>query len=227
MDRMNTVLNHFESEAFEFDSIITKLIPDYNLMCDILIEFLPFKNKDKFSFIDLGTGTGTLTKLIKNSFPNSSATCVDISKNMLKLAEQKIGSNARFINSDFYSFDFDDSYDLVVSSLALHHIESTEDKKSFYKKIFDSLTPNGMFINLDVLLGSDKLIQQKYLNHWKEFMLKSSSENDVENKWLKNYHSEDRPISLFDHFRLLNDVGFSKIDCPYKNYNYGVYAAIK
>lgn len=227
MDRMSTVLNHFESEASEFDSIITKLIPDYQLMCDVLVEFLPFKKDDKFSFIDLGTGTGTLAKLIKNMFPNSLVTCVDVSKNMLKLAEQKVGSDARLINSDFYSFDFDSSYDLVVSSLALHHIESIEDKKAFYEKIFNALTCNGMFINLDILLGSDEFIQQKYLNHWKNFMLESSSKAEVENKYLKNYHSEDRPASLFDHFRLLNEVGFSSIDCPYKSYNYGIYVAKK
>ena len=58
-------------------------------------------------------------------------------------------------------------------------------------------------------------------------MLKSSSKDEVENRCLKNYHSEDRPSSLFDHFQLLASAGFDTIDCLYKNYNYGVYMAVK
>ena len=72
MKRMKTVLNHFENETSEFDSIITKLIPDYHQMCTMLLDFIPIKTDNSFSFIDLGAGTGTLANLIKTKFPNSS-----------------------------------------------------------------------------------------------------------------------------------------------------------
>lgn len=55
---------------------------------------------------------------------------------------------------EFTDYKFDDTYDVVVSSLALHHLVTDEDKIDFYRKIHESLSPDGVFFNADVILGS-------------------------------------------------------------------------
>ena len=218
---------HFENEANEFDIIIQKLIPNYNEMIDALVSVIPFSNDSGFSVIDLGCGTGTLTKAVKNSFPKIAVTCVDIAEKMLEIAKEKIGGNVRCIQKDFNAFDFDEKYDLIISSLALHHMESDSDKSGFYKKIYSALNTGGMFINIDIVLGSNEKLQRVYLREWLKFMKSNVPEKEVLEKWLPNYHMEDRPAKLIIHLDMLKNCGFSFVDVVYKYYNYAVYCAGK
>ncbi|MCL1971968.1 MAG: class I SAM-dependent methyltransferase [Endomicrobia bacterium] len=215
---------HFEEEAKEFDSIIQKLIPHYNDMIEALVSVIPFAKDSSFSIIDLGCGTGTIAKEIKSNFKNADITCVDISPNMLEIAKTKAGSG-KYIQADFNSFAFPEKYDLIVSSLALHHLENDNAKLEFYKKIYEALTPDGVFINIDVVLGEDDIIQNAYMEKWKSFMRKNVSKQEITDKWLPNYYAEDRPAQLMTHIDMLKKSGFSIVDIIYKYYNFSVYLA--
>ncbi|MGE5606042.1 MAG: class I SAM-dependent methyltransferase [Bacteroidota bacterium] len=136
MERIEKVKNHFEEEAKEFDRVILKLIPFYEEMIKALILSIPFKKEELIKVIDLGCGTGTIASKIKETFPNSQISCLDMAENMIKMARIKLGENKNVVYhiGDFYSFDFDKKYDVVISSLALHHLAEDEDKKCFIKR---------------------------------------------------------------------------------------------
>ena len=221
------IIDHFEEEAKKYDEIILTLIPNYKQMVEVLVSILPFRPDQTFCVIDLGCGTGTISRKIKDAFPNINLTCVDIAKNMLDIASAKNGSNTILIQADFNTFDFPQKYDAIVSSLALHHLEKDEDKQGFYDRIFEALNDGGIFINIDVVTSDDSLLQQVYLQKWTNFMVNNTSIHEVENKWLPSYYAEDRPVSLLRHLGMLKETGFSMIDVVYKYYNYAVYCAIK
>lgn len=221
------IIDHFEQEAKKYDEIILTLIPNYRQMVEVLVSILPFKQHQIFSVIDLGCGTGTISREIKNTFPNINLTCVDIAKNMLDIASAKNGPDTILIHADFNTFVFPQKYDAIVSSLALHHLEADEDKQGFYAKIFGALNDGGIFVNIDVVTSDDSLLQQVNLQKWKNFMVNNTSIDEVENKWLPNYYAEDRPISLLRHLEMLKETGFSMVDVVYKYYNYAVYCARK
>lgn len=227
MERMKRVLSHFEQEAKEYDDIIVKLIPNYDKMVIILTDFVNYDEHDSFTVIDLGCGTGTLSKAITNRFPHATITCMDISEKMLQIAKHKLGQEITTIHADFDQFTFPQKYDVIVSSLALHHLETNADKLNFYKKIYDALSENGVFLTIDVVTAANDKIQKVYMNHWEEFMIANTSVDEVENKWLPNYYAEDRPVSLPTHFKLLEKSGFIQMDCVYKHYNYAVFLAEK
>jgi tRNA (cmo5U34)-methyltransferase len=225
--RMDRVKTHFEDEAEEFDTIIKKLIPNYSEMVDILVSSIPYAKESKFSMIDLGCGTGTISKSVKDVFPNVTSTCVDIAEKMLLIAKEKINGKVVPIQADFNRFEFPDKYDLVVSSLALHHLENDADKLCFYKKIYSAMNDGGIFINIDVVLGSDDSLQKLYMEKWKGFMSKNVSAEEIEDKWLKNYYMEDRPAKLITHLEMLKECGFPCVDVLYKYFNYAVYTGKK
>ncbi|MDL2294436.1 class I SAM-dependent methyltransferase [Ruminococcaceae bacterium OttesenSCG-928-D13] len=227
MERMERVLSHFEQEAKDYDEIIARLIPDYELMVSIMVDFINKDRQDHFSVIDLGCGTGTLSKAIALRFPHAAITCVDISEKMLRIAESKLETDIATIHSDFGQFVFPQKYDVIVSSLALHHLEKDADKLSFYKKIYAALPAGGIFMNIDVVTAGNDRIQKIYMDHWKEFMVANTSPSEVEKKWIPNYYAEDRPTSISTHFKLLEQSGFGQMDCVYKNYNYAVFLAEK
>jgi len=62
---------------------------------------------------------------------------------------------------------------------------------------------------------------------WKAFMNKSVSLEEIENKWMVNYKTEDRPTRLIDHIDWLMDIGFDDVDVVWKYYNFAVYGGYK
>ena len=229
MDRMDKIKNHFEEEAEQYDGIIKNLIPYYHQMVEALVNTLPLSASEKFEVIDLGCGTGTISRAIKDAYPKAKITCVDISEKMLQVASGKLKDvqHAAYINSNFYDFNFDKKYDAVVSSLALHHLVTREDNLDFYRKIYSCLNTGGVFINADVVLASTDALQERYMEQWKNFMCSNVPKDEVDKKWIPTYYEEDRPISIMEHFDMLKAAGFEIMDVVWKYYNFAVYMAIK
>ena len=226
---MDPVKQHFEEEAKEFDDIILRIIPYYPEMIEALITAIPFEPSSRINVIDLGCGTATIARRIKEIFPQARITCLDLAENMLEMARFKLAGFAdiRFQAGDFNEYAFDDSYDVVVSSLALHHLVSDEKKIAFYRKIHQALNPHGVFYNADVVLGSGETLQQAYMAKWRDFMKRHVSEEEINSKWLPKYRLEDRPAKLIPQLGWLTHLGFVDVDVIWKYYNYAVYGGRK
>jgi len=229
LKKSDNVKAHFEKEAHEFDELILKLIPYYEEMINALISSIPFDSDDSIKVIDLGCGTGTISKSLKEKFKNAHVTCLDLADNMLQMAKIKLNQykDVEYISGDFYNFGFPEKYEVIISSLALHHLVTDDDKKGFYKKIYNALNQGGVFFNADVVLGSNNYLQHLYIDKWKEFMNKSISMEEIEEKWIPAAEDEDHPAKLVDHLKWLNEIGFRDIDVVWKHYGVAVYGGNK
>lgn len=226
---LKNVKEHFEEEAEEFDNTVLKLIPSYNDMINSMISAIPYANSEKFKVLDLGCGTGNISKGIKEMFPMSRIDCIDIAANMIEMAKIKLENfeDIEFYQGDFSDFDFDENYDVVVSSLALHHIRTDEDKKKFYRRIYGSLRSGGIFLNSDVVLGSNERLNQLYRKKWIDFMLQNVPEKEVKEKWLPKQLEEDFPAPLTHHLKWLDETGFKSVDIVWKYYGLAVYCGTR
>ncbi len=223
------VKKHFEGEAKEYDEIILRLIPYYPEMLDGLVTAIPHDRSKSINVIDLGCGTGTVTKKIKDMWPASQITCLDLAENMIERARIKLSeySDIRFQTGDVRNYEFGDSYDVVASSLALHHLVTDKEKRTLYERIYDSLHPDGVFLNADVILGANQHIQRMYMEKWTSFMRQHVSDDEIENKWLPKYREEDHPAKLMDHLAWLTEAGFRQVDVVWKYYNFAVYCGYR
>ncbi len=226
---MNSIKEHFEKESKEFDDIIIKLIPYYEQMISALIDAIPFSKNSTIRIIDLGCGTGTIAKKISERFPYSKIVCLDIAANMIEIAKHKMLKHkvSEFIVGDFAQIEFKENFDVVISSLALHHLETDADKIKFYSKIYQILNNSGVFYNADVVLASTEYQQKVNIARWKEYMNKSVALEEIENKWIPTYEAEDRPAKLIDQLKWLEQIGFQYVDVIWKYYNFGIYGGIK
>jgi tRNA (cmo5U34)-methyltransferase len=226
---MDEVKQHFEAEARDFDRIILTLIPDYPRMVEALVTAIPFERTARFRAIDLGCGTGTVARAVVDAFPNASVTCVDLAENMIAMARSKLADyrDVSYVISDINTLEFDGTYDAVVSSLALHHLVTDNDKRRFYRRIYESLNPGGVFYNADVVLASNEFLQGGYMKKWVEFMRCNVSEDEIEGKWIRKYQAEDRPAKLMDQLAWMADIGFTDIDVLWKYYNFAVYGGAR
>jgi tRNA (cmo5U34)-methyltransferase len=226
---MDAVRKHFEEEAREFDRIIVALIPAYLQMVDALVQAIPFENSSPVRVMDLGCGTGTVAARVLDSFPNAQVTCLDLAENMIAMARTKLRhhSHVRYVVGDFNRLDLDGNHDVIVSSLSLHHLVTNDDKRQFYRRIYKSLRPGGVFYNADVVLGSSDFLQSVYMQQWLTFMRRNVSDEEIESKWIPKYEAEDHPAKLTEQLTWLADIGFADVDVIWKRYNFAVYGGRK
>jgi tRNA (cmo5U34)-methyltransferase len=226
---MDKVKEHFESEAQEFDRIILTLIPHYPTMVRTLVEAIPFGRSKPLRVIDLGCGTGTVAAQILDAFPNAEVTCLDLAENMITIAREKLARYplVNYAAASFSAFEFCGEYDAIVSSLALHHLLTDEDKQHFYRRIYRSLSSGGVFYNADAVLASNDFLQTVYMNGWRRFMGQSLSQDEIEGKWIPKYQEEDRPAKLIDQLAWMTEIGFSDVDVLWKYCNFAVYGGVR
>lgn len=232
---MEEIRQHFDSEAVSFDENIVRLIPYYESMVDALVSSLPFGTDDAFSFLDLGCGTGTVSARILRAFPRARVTCLDIAENMLAMARSKLGGfvdeggtpRADYVHADFASWSSSRPFDAIVSSLALHHLPDDDSKRALFRKAFALLSPGGVFRNADIVLSSDADLQALNMRRWREYMLRSVSAREIDEKWMVSHASEDRPAVLADQLDWLMYGGFVNVDVIWKYYNFAVYGGKK
>lgn len=148
---------------------------------------------------------------------------------MLQIAQTKLGDSGdvRYQLANFESYDFDSVYDVAVSSLALHHLVSEDDKIKFYKKIYSCLSPGGVFYNADVILGSSPHLQKRYMEKWHEYMNLQVSVEEIEQKWIPQHYDEDHPSKLTNQLDWLRNLGFAEVDILWKYFNFAVYGGCK
>ncbi len=226
---MEKVKNHFEDEANEFDSLILKLIPYYREMVTSLVTVIPFDTSKPIKVLDLGCGTGNVSKAVKERFPKSRITCIDLAENMIEMARSKLSryNDIKYQRGDFRELEFEKGYDVVVSSLALHHLPRDEEKKEIYSRIYDTLRKGGVFYNSDIVLGSSNYLNNLYMEKWKDFMLKNLSLDEIEEKWIPKHREEDFPVCLLDHLDWLCNTGFKDLDVVWKYSEFAVFGGCK
>lgn len=111
-------------------------------MAQRLTEFLPSKQFD--SVLEIGCGTGFLTKFTTESLVYKTYKAVDIVEECKPYIE-KINSKIEFINADIENEinNFQENFDLIISNASL---QWTDDFQSIIENLYSKLNPNGVLL---------------------------------------------------------------------------------
>jgi tRNA (cmo5U34)-methyltransferase len=223
-----TASDYFGSMAESYDSLIRRAVPRYDEMLARLVDYLP---RSASNILELGCGTGNLSLALAERYPESSLTFLDAAPEMLEITRARLErahpasvERARFVESVFEKIDSRlGSFDLVTSSISLHHVE---DKEPLYRNIHALIEPAGTFRFSDQLRGASLAIHEVNWRRWLEFCRSSGncSEDEV-TSLLEHAAAHDHYTPLDEHFRLLRMAGFKGLDCVWRNLIWGIVTA--
>ena len=211
----------FDDAAEDYDKNRKYLIPCFDDFYKIAIDIIDFKGNNP-KVLDLGAGTGLLSKFLLEKFPNADITLVDLADNMLDKAKIRFKdhSNFKYINEDYINYKFDEKFDIIMSSLSIHHIKE-EDKKKLYKKCSTLLNDKGIFVNADIVLSPSKNLDNIFREKINEYALNSPLDNETLELAFERQKFDD-PSLLNLQLDWLKNLNFKNVDVPYKYYMFAV-----
>ena len=142
------------------------------------------------SLLDLGTGTGETLAAVLDRHGRAAALGIDKNEAMLEAARSRLDGLA----VDLRVAELTDPlppgpFDLVVSALAVHHLEGPE-KAALFAAVSGVLRPGGRFVLGDVVIPVDPADAVTPVTY-----------------------DHDRPSTTADQLRWLADAGFAPTPC--------------
>lgn len=223
---LDAVREQFEQRAFDYDGLIPRLIPRYREQHDLILQLIPFETNAHIKVLDLGAGTGILSALILQAFPQANVLAFDIAEKMLKVCQTNLFAYQERLTlqqGNFAEDNFGNGYDLVVSGLAIHHLDSAG-KQTLFKKLFQSMNSGGILLIRDIVTAATPRLTEQYEQLWRQYM-KANREDDA--AWFQKYLEEDIPSSVEEQTRWLSEAGFADTACHWRHLNFAIFGGVK
>ena len=196
MKNQKAVIDNFSKYAECYDK--------YSDVQNLCAKHLIKKAKKEFNkILDIGCGTGNYTNLLRERYPSAAIRAIDISKEMIGVAERKLErKGVEFITKDAEKINLKEQFDLISSNATFQWFTNTESTLKSYKKLlkekgvilFSTFGPRTFYElnhSLKVLLGKDILISSSGFikkNTIKEMLKELFDEVDVEEKLYTEKH---------------------------------------
>ncbi len=224
-----TVGQAFNESVEYYDDWMKKALPSYNKIFLVAKELIPFAPDSRIEVLDLGAGTGLFSKHVLDKYPQATFVLYDVAAKMLEVAKVRFRESLaqfQFVVADYRNFQSLERFDLVISSLSIHHLSDSE-KKNLFSKIYTALQDNGLFINIDQAKGPTPYLQKLYWANWLERTRQRGATEDKISQSIQRRLTYDKDALLTDQLQWLKEAGFVNVDCIYKDYFIGVFMATK
>ncbi|MGA9761175.1 MAG: methyltransferase [Gaiellaceae bacterium] len=144
--------NHFHPDSYP--EFVRGEIPQYDELEDTVATATEAVTAKRI--LDLGAGTGETARRALEKQPGARVVLVDASAEMLEAARQALSQDRieQIVVRELEDPLPDGPFDLVVSALAIHHLESA-DKRLIFRRIHEALADGGRFVFADVFVPDD------------------------------------------------------------------------
>lgn len=208
-------------------------------------DLIPAAEDDAFLAVDVGCGGGWLSETILRHFPAARVLALDGSPTMLEAAARQLAPFGERVA--FRSFRLEEpawieaiagDVRCVVSSLVIHHLDGPG-KQALYRRLFERLEPGGALLICDIVEATGPWGRQHMARAWDEEVARQSLElagdRSVEerfraDKWNLFHYPDpevDKPSTLPEHLRWLDEAGFDGVDAFWVRAGHAVYGGYR
>lgn len=215
----------------EYDSIARRGMPRYEEMLEALTRCLQDGPSD---ILELGCGTGALTRLLAERYPEAKLRAVDAAPEMIELAQARLVAAGVVTSGTIADTSFDvahfealslpeHGYDLIAANMSLHHVEA---KEPLYTRLRRALRRGGLLVFGDELKGAHPYIEERHWDAWLDFARLPGHLSEDEVAEIVRHSAEiDHYETLPRQIELLRAAGFDPVDCVWRYLNYAIFVA--
>lgn len=212
-----------------FPNMLSRSIPQYEVMRNLSAQLIADTVSDNFKILDLGCSDGLMILALDKCLKGKGKFIgVDVSEPMLDKAKNTFKDYSRVdIKNCDLRYDFPkDEYDAITSILTLQFIP-IEYRQKIIQNVYDNLKPGGVFIFVEKVLGSTAQTDELFVKNY--YRLKEQNGYTKEQIEGKKKSLEGVLVPLKDDYNkeLLKQAGFEVIDTFWKWGNFTGYIAIK
>jgi tRNA (cmo5U34)-methyltransferase len=231
-----------ESDSAIYRAIADVAVPRRADMTASLVAAAPHADQQPIRIVDLGAGDGVLCEALLTRFPRATATLLDGSESMRAAAAsrlQRFGDRTQIAKFDLASLDWWDRMsgaDLVVSSLALHHLNDAK-KQYLYKAAVDRLAAGGALLVADLVDPQAAALRSAAADRWDALARHQAAELGApelftrfqDERWnhFRFRDATDQPSALLHHLVWLRHAGFAVVDCVWMDAGHAVFGGFK
>ena len=215
----------FDDSINYYDDWMQKALPNYHDLFSSAVDIIPFLPDESIRILDLGAGTGSFSHHVFKKYPKGQFVLFDLGEKMMEAAKSrfsKFPQQFQYVVGDYREMTGLTDFDLVISSLSIHHLTDDE-KQSLFREIYTILNRGGIFINIDQVRGETSAIRDLYWNHWLVQVNASGAAREQIQESIKRRVTFDKDALMSDQLAWLKAAGFTDVDVVYKNFFVGVF----
>jgi ubiquinone/menaquinone biosynthesis C-methylase UbiE len=219
---------YFDRHAGRYDELIGTVSFQLDDAYDYLAHYITgaWEGKNPVRILELGIGTGLLTRHLLEINNAAVVTGIDGSSGMLERARQNLQAHTdrlSLIHGQFPDAIPDAEYECVVSAIALSFYNV--DFAALFRKIHRVLKPGGLFVYA-VNVAQNSCSVDRILS---AMLRKRIDITDEQLRWLKSIQQN---VKLYQvpadwHRAALEQGGFTDVDCIYLRHKLGIFSGAK
>jgi len=218
-----------EAVASVFDDMLSRSVPFYKQVQELVIDFLALNLKQGDSVIDLGSSTGKFLINLNSKVKELKLIGIDNSKPMLKQSQNKAKAygvdNIDFIYADMLDYDFS-NFNAIISNYTLQFIRPLNRPKLVHK-IYNGLKNNGYFIFSEKVVFEDKKLDKDIIDIYYDYKKKQGySEYEIVQK-REALENVLIPFTIKENISMCKEAGFSSVDTLFQWGNFVTFIAKK
>ncbi|MFL7790534.1 MAG: class I SAM-dependent methyltransferase [Anaerolineae bacterium] len=224
-----TIDQAFDRTVAYYDDWMQKALPGYDDLFAVATAAMPFAGDAPIRVLDLGAGTGLFSQHVLQRYSNATFVLTDVAAKMLEVAKQRFAEQAgrfEFTVEDYRNLQAVGDFDLIISSLSIHHLTDAE-KKRLCQQIYTALREGGAFVNVDQIKGETVYLQDMYWELWLRHVRASDAPEEQIQESIERRTTYDQDASLADQLLWLREAGLVNVDCVYRHTFVGVFLAMK
>jgi SAM-dependent methyltransferase len=224
MQRRSIDAFELSERVARYDADMDVMHPNRAKMVDVALDVLASLAERPRRVLDLGIGTGYFSARLLAVYPKAMVHGVDGAEAMLEVARARLGErdNVTLHRGNFLRlgelFPRPGSFDVVVSSYALHHL-SREEKVAVVRRAESLLRPGGWLINADIVVAEtaelERIAQDLRVRGIVERGRGDERFRDHETtrRYLDEMEAEegDRPLTLAEDFGVFREGGLRDV----------------
>jgi tRNA (cmo5U34)-methyltransferase len=208
-----------------------------------ILTLFPFAPDDSFAIAELGAGEGFLSLAALESYHQASVLALDGSQEMLARATRRLERHPTRGRTGYFELASDDwlpainDFDVVVSSLCVHHLDG-DGKSRLFGAVIERLAPGGALLIADLVAPTSSPAERLFADTWDDTARRQSIEETgshdlfdmfLETQWnIYRYPDPmDKPSPLFDQLKWLEAAGFTGVDCFWMSAAHAIYGGYK